>query len=125
MKQIPPVYGLTFLLLFGAVLLFGSGYTYYMQRSGTPAQATATSCMKHGRAYVCRGLWFADGRLHSGYIENAHPSEQGQRIEVRTLGERAIKPGLRLPIVLLSMGLAIFLLGWRWWSKEAPRARPS
>lgn len=117
------ILGLIFIFLFAGVFLYGAGSTYYWQRSGTPAMASVTSCTKVRRAYVCRGSWMVDGKLTLGMIENAGPSDRGQRIPVRVKGDRAIIPGLRLPIILLVIGAGIAALGIVWWVKEAPRNR--
>jgi len=114
------------LILIGAVslgFLFGGAYLIYWQKSGTPTTATVTSCMKSRRSEVCRGSWFIHGRVKLGILENVNSSDLGKRIEVRALGDRAIKPGLRLPIILFVIGGGIGLLGLYWWVKEAPRNR--
>ena len=114
------------LLLIGLVsggFLFGACYVIYWQKTGAPTMATVTSCTKVRRAEVCRGSWFVNGGVKLGIIENANSNDQGKRIEVRAKGDRAIKPGLRLPIVLFTVGIGIAVLGWVWWKKEAPRDR--
>ena len=115
--------GLLFIFAFAGVFLFGAVYTYSWQRSGTPTLASVTSCTKSRRAYVCRGSWMVEGKLTLGIIENAGPSDRGQRIPVKIKGDRAIIPGLRLPIILLVIGAGIAALGIVWWVKEAPRNR--
>lgn len=103
--------------------IFGGCYLIYWQKTGTPTKATVNSCSKSGRAYVCRGAWFVNGSVKLGIIENANNSHLGQRIDVVAMGDRALIPGLRLPIILFTIGAGIAVLGWVWWVKEAPRDR--
>jgi len=112
---------LGFFALFSAVFFFGGAYLIYWQKTGAPTQATVTSCVHSRRTYVCRGTWMVEGKFHMGIIENANSGDRGKRIEVRARRERAIKPGLRLPIVLFGIGLGIAVLSCIWWIREAPR----
>lgn len=101
--------------------LAGAGYLVYWQRTGTPTTASVNSCARRGRAVVCRGSWMVDGHVTLGEIENVNASHIGQRIEVRVLGGRAMQPGLRLPIILVVLGLGTAAGGVRWWTKERVR----
>ena len=116
---------LALLLIFGMTLgfVFGGFYLIYWQRNGVPATATVTSCLRVRRADVCQGSWFVNGSVTLGTIENASRRDLGKQIDVRILGDRALIPGLRLPIVLFCIGIGIGILGWIWWVKEAPRDR--
>lgn len=120
MKNKRTIFTLLFFVLFSATFLFGGVYLIYWQKTGTPTEATVTSCVKGRRSQVCRGTWMVNMKFHMGIIENAGPEDQGKRIEVRAKGDRAIKPGLRLPIILLSLGLGFSVLTLYWWIKEAP-----
>jgi len=122
-KPLPPVAVLVFFLLFGDVFLFGGAYVLYQQRSGTLTQATITSCTRGRRSRVCRGTWALDGRVYSGDIEGAASSHPGDSIEVSASGESAYATGLRLPIILFALGLAITGLAVRWWFVEGRLAR--
>jgi hypothetical protein len=116
------------LILIGAVsigFLIGGAYLIYWQKSGTPTTATVTDCKTTRRSVVCRGSWFVNGGVKLGILENVNSSDLGKSIEVRAKGDRAIKPGLRLPIIFFVLGLGIAALGWYWWEKEAPRDRRS
>ena len=101
--------------------VFGGCYLIYWQRTGTTTTATVTSCSQSRRSVVCRGSWFVNGGVKLGLIENANKSDLGKRIDVVALGDRALVPGLRLPIILFCLGVGISVLGWVWWAKEAPR----
>ena len=119
----PALRGLLFIGLMSGVFLFGGAWTIYRQRTGTPVQASVLSCSGGRRSFVCSGSWMVDGRVRLGEIEGATRADLGQRIEVRAWDARAIKPGLRLPIILFTIGFAILALGARWWKREAPRNR--
>ena len=126
MRMKPGTRNILALLLIGGmagVFIFGGFYLLYWQKSGTPTMVTVTSCQKVRRAPVCRGSWMVDGRVKLGIIENANSRHLGQRLEARAMGDRALIPGLRLPIILFVVGGAFALLGARWWIKEAPRSR--
>ena len=122
MKTLPPAAGLVFFLLFSAMFLFGGVSVLYRQKTGKPTEATVTSCTGGRRSQVCRGTWMVDGKFQMGTIENANTGDQGKRIEVRVSGDRAYKPGLRLPIILFSLGLGIAGLTAYWWFKEVPKS---
>ena len=101
----------------------GAGHLVYWQHYGKPAIATVTSCSRRGRAITCRGSWMVDWHVTLGEIENTNASDLGKQVEVRVLGERAMQPGLRLPIILFLLGLGVAMAGVYWWKKE--RVRPS
>ena len=106
--------GLILIHVFGLVFIFGGFYLIYWQRTGTPTTATVTSCSRSGRAVTCRGSWFVDGHVKLGMIENAGKSDLGKRIAVVAMGDRALVPGWRLPIILFCIGGGIVVLGWVW-----------
>jgi len=115
---------LTLIELMGLGFVFGGGYILYWQRHGEPTTATVTSCVRRNRADVCEGNWMAGGQFHSGTIEDADRSDLDQKIQVVAWGERAVKPGLRLPIVLFCVGIGFCGLGVLWWFKEGPGKGP-
>jgi hypothetical protein len=110
--------GMFLIGLVAAVFFFGSAWTYYRQKTGTPVQASVTACSSGRGSQVCRGSWMLDGRVHLGEIEGVTRADLGQRIEVRAWDDRAIKPGLRLPIILLVIGLGFVGLGAKWWKEQ-------
>jgi hypothetical protein len=110
--------GMFLIGLVAAVFFFGAFWTYWRQKTGTPVQASITSCSGGRRSQVCRGSWTLDGRVHLGEIEGVSRVDLGKRIEVRAWDDRAIKPGLRLPIILLVIGLAFLGLGAKWWQEQ-------
>ncbi|HCU24051.1 MAG TPA: hypothetical protein DF383_03460 [Deltaproteobacteria bacterium] len=93
-------------------------YLFYWQRRGTPAMANVTSCQKMLKTQVCRGSWFVGEELKFGVVDNTGPEDLNQRVPVRVLGDRAIKPGLRLPIVFSVIGVGLGMLSWAFWKKE-------
>ncbi|HVL96081.1 MAG TPA: hypothetical protein VM266_09500 [Solirubrobacteraceae bacterium] len=102
------------IFLFGGAFVLGGFMTYRAQRDGVPAVATVTECRERLAKYggdVCRGRWFVDGRLGGGTIEGAGRGHEGEKLDVRVNGDKAIVPGLRLPIVLWSLGGAVLVLG--------------
>jgi hypothetical protein len=97
----------------------GSGsYISYWQLSGMPVIARVTLCTQKRRSEFCTGFWFIGNRSFTGHIENASSDDIGNRIEARAIGDHAIKPSLRLPLVLLSVGILFALMSWQWWKKE-------
>ena len=110
------------LIMGGSIgFVIGGSYLIYWQRMGIKAIAVVTDCRQSRRSEVCNGAWMVDGKVITGILENVSTADMGKKIEVRLMGERAIKPGLRLPILLYGLGVTIALLGWRWWKKEALR----
>lgn len=106
---------LVFIGLFAGFFAVGGLLTYRDQRDGTPAVAIVTDCTERLAKYGgdrCRGTWVTDGgRTGSGTVEGVNHGDEGERVEVRVTGDRAVVPGLRLPIVLWSIAAAILLLG--------------
>jgi hypothetical protein len=117
------VLGLILVMLVAVGFLIGGAHLLYWQKMGEPTTATVTECVKKRRSDVCKGTWMTKSGFHVGTIENANSTDLGNRVEVRVLGERALIPGLRLPLVLFGVGLGIGILGWVWWVREAPRNR--
>lgn len=113
--------GIALLLFTGisAAFIAGASYLIYLQREGVPTEATVNYCTQLRRSEVCHGTWFVNGKFVSGTIENVTSDDIGSKVEVRAIGDSAIKPGLRLPIVLYAIGLLFSFMGWTWWMKEA------
>jgi len=99
----------------------GGSYLIYRQSVGTMVEATVTGCKKIRRAEICSGSWVYEGKLQYGELENVNSDDLGNKIQMRAVDDRAVKPGLRIPVVLFLIGLAIAVLGWLWWTKEAVR----
>ncbi len=110
-------------LITGAALgcVLGGTYLIYRQKTGILTTVTVASCKKIRRAEVCSGLWIFEGKWKSGELENANSDDLGSQIEVMVTADRAVKPSLRLPIVLYIIAIGIVLLGWRWWQTEAQK----
>lgn len=97
----------------------GGYLTYRDQRDGIPAVATITDCTERLAKFggdICRGRWtvgdpvFGDGSFASGTVEGVNHGDEGKKVEVRVNGDRAVVPGMRLPIVLWS--IAALILGF-------------
>lgn len=118
-----PALGLLLICIISAGFVFGGARMLYLQSNGEKTMAEVTSCVSARRSLVCRGTWIVDGKAHIGVIDNADVADQGKRIEVIVDGERALKPGLRLPLVLFGLALTLLLLGAYWWFREVPKYR--
>ncbi|TGJ98331.1 hypothetical protein EHQ53_00980 [Leptospira langatensis] len=99
----------------------GGSYLAYRQSVGTPGTAKVTSCKKIRRAETCNGFWTYQGKIQMGEVENTNSDDIGNNVDVRITESYAIKPSLRLPIVLYSIAIIALFLGWRWWKTEAIR----
>jgi hypothetical protein len=100
----------TLLLLTGAALIAVGVNQVYKQLGGVSTQANITVCTKIRRTYVCHGSWWLNGKLVSGEIENADDDDLHQKIEIKVVNDKAIKPGYRVPAILTLLGL-FFIFG--------------
>lgn len=120
-KQLPA------LLLFGvfAFALVGGGiFVLVRQHSGTPVTVTVTECTTARATQggsVCYGSWTLDGRVVTGEIEGSGGAEPGDEISARATGTRAYTPSLRLPIILISLG--VLLPAGAYWEAARNSAR--
>jgi hypothetical protein len=114
MKAVRITFGVVGLIGLG---LLGGGIFLIVQReTGTRAKATVTECeptsaSRYG-GYECTGTWISGGDLVGGNgqvvigtVEGAEPNNVGKTMEVTVSGDRAYSTSLRLPIVLLAIGL--------------------
>lgn len=92
---------------FGAVFVGGAAYVLTQQRTGEPVTVTVTECQQGRRTLACYGTWTEGDTVRSGIVENANSDHVGQELSARSSGERAYLPSLRLPIILLVVGLAL------------------
>jgi hypothetical protein len=91
-------------LLGGLGMVAGGVYQVIVRETGTRASARVTECHKSGGRYrsdVCSGTWVADS------------GDLGRTIDVRLSGDRAYTTSLRVPIILIVIGLGIAALGVR------------
>jgi hypothetical protein len=97
------------ILIVGFTLAFvgGAAFIFVKQRSGDAVTVTVTDCRHTSRTYVCSGTWFLDGQVHSGEIEGANVDDVGYEIQAHTSGGRAYTPSLRLPVLLLTIGVLL------------------
>src|SRR5262245_32900878 len=106
----------------GVAFLYGGVSLIYRQITGEKTTATVTTCVVRRKSGdLCIGTWMAADGFHRGTIEGASHYDLDQKIPVAVWGGRAVKPGLRLPIILFCVGFGFMGLGWYWWIKEAPR----
>jgi len=106
----------------GAGFIYGGASLIYRQKTGEKTTATVTDCVVRRKSGdVCTGTWMAADGFHRGTIEGASHYDLRQKIPVAVWGDRAVKPGLRLPIILFCIGLGFMGLGGYWWIKEAPK----
>jgi uncharacterized integral membrane protein len=88
-----------------------------------------------GRTAVCTGAFVTGGALVGGNghivigtIEGASWDDVGHDLEVRVHGGTAYVPSLRLPIILLVLGVFIagtlFYAAWNAFTTSAPRKEP-
>ena len=126
-------------LLSGLGLLAGGIFEIVVLETGTPAKARVIECHSVGgryRSYSCTGTWVTGGRLVGGNghvvigtVDGATRHDIGRTIDVRLAGNRAYTTSLRVPIILLvlglgSLGLAVQLLRSAL-RRPAPQATPS
>jgi hypothetical protein len=105
--------------LVGAGMVAGGAVSIVHKESGQPARATVASCQQIGVRYTsfqCEGSWVEGGALVGGgghvvygVIDDATPSDIGRTLAVRVSGEHAYTLSLRVPIILVAVGLAIAL----------------
>jgi hypothetical protein len=96
--------------------LGGGAFILFVQQTGTKTQATVTTCdvkrIRHTTIH-CIGTWTVDGSVKTGTIDGANPDDEGNTIDVRLNGGRAYTTSLRLPIILIVIGL-LFAAGGAW-----------
>jgi hypothetical protein len=109
---------IVFVAVFALGFIGGGVFILLTQQTGTPAEATVTDCQRTGRsAYSCNGTWVAGGDLISGgrvvrgTIDGASSDDIGETLDVRLSGDRAYTTSLRLPLVLIGLGVAFAALG--------------
>lgn len=106
----------------------GGVYEISVQRNGEPAKARISECRKVGGKYrvdSCTGTWVSGGSLLSGghvvrgTVDGADSGDIGKTIDVRLDGDRAYTTSLRIPVILIAVGLVIAGFGF-----AALRSRP-
>jgi hypothetical protein len=114
------VIAFVFFGLFALVMIGGGAFIIRVQQRGTPAEATVTECHRRARSYACTGTWVAGGdlteggRVVTGTIEGADRGDVGRTLDVRLSGGRAYTRSLRLPLILIGVGVAIAgLAAWQ------------
>ncbi len=108
-------------LVSGLGMLTGGVFELTVLQRGTPAKATVYECREVGgryTAYSCLGTWVSggplvggNGRVVTGTVDGATPSDVGKTVDVRLWGDRAYTTSLRVPIVLLVLGLVMVAAG--------------
>jgi hypothetical protein len=117
--------GILLVLLFllgGLGMLAGGIYQVVVKETGPRATARITECHRSGGRYrsdVCTGIWVAGGslvaggRVVTGTVDGADGGDLGHTIDVRLSGGRAYTTSLRVPIILIVIGLALTVFGAR------------
>jgi hypothetical protein len=109
-------------LLVGLGMLGGGIYQVVVKETGPRATARITECHRSGGRYrsdVCTGIWvaggslLAGGRVVTGTVDGADSGDLGRTIDVRLSGGRAYTTSLRVPIILIAIGLALTVFGAR------------
>jgi hypothetical protein len=103
--------------LCGLGLIAGGVTSIVHKESGEATRATVTDCQKvigQHTTFECNGSWVEGGDLVGGNghvvlgnIDDATPSDVGKTIDVRVSGDHAYTPSLRVPIILLVLGVLI------------------
>jgi hypothetical protein len=114
---------LVFLIFLGGLgMLAGGIYQVVVKETGPRARARITECHRSGGRYrsdVCTGMWIAGGsllaggRVVTGTVDGADSGDLGHTIDVRLSGGTAYTTSLRVPIILIVIGLALTLFGVR------------
>jgi hypothetical protein len=114
---------LVFLFFLGGLgMLAGGIYQVVVKETGPRAQARITECHRSGGRYrsdVCTGMWvaggslLAGGRVVTGTVDGADSGDLGHTIDVRLSGGTAYTTSLRVPIILIVIGLALTVFGVR------------
>jgi hypothetical protein len=111
------------LVFLGGLGMLGGGvFLIVVQLTGTPATARITECHDSGGRYhsdVCRGTWVTGGSLLAGghvvigTVDGADEGDIGKTLDVRLSGDRAYTTSLRVPIILIVIGVALTGFGVR------------
>ncbi len=101
------------------VVMIGAGVFLVVQReTGTRVRATVTGCVQTGagrtQATDCTGTWVVggdlvggDGRVVVGKVDGATRSDIGKTIDVTLRGDTAYTRSLKLPLLLIGLGLVV------------------
>jgi hypothetical protein len=106
----------------GLGMLGGGIFLIVVRATGEQATARVIECHTSGGRYrsdVCQGTWVAGGSLLAGghvvtgTVDGADSGDVGKTLEVRLSGDRAYTTSLRVPIILIVIGLAVTAFGVR------------
>ncbi len=107
------------LLAIPAALVGGGGWLLYQRTAGTRIQATVLDCdLSGGRVggsstyrQDCTASWTIDGELVVGVFSGGNgESDVGKTVEATVRGDTAYSRSLRLPVVLIALGLPFLAL---------------
>jgi hypothetical protein len=122
-------------VVMSAGFIGGGIFMLVVQRTGERTTATVSDCVhrRSGKATTdyCTGTWveggsvFAGGRVVRGTIDGAGPGDIGEKVDVRLSGGRAYTTSLRLPIILLVIGLLFAVFGGREIRKQLSGSPPA
>jgi hypothetical protein len=112
------VYGvIAFFMLAGLGLIAGGAFAWRDEHSGTAGTAHIYKCYHHTARYGgldCYARWTYNGRIATGYVENAKASQLGKDVSVRIHGTGHVtEQTYWVPIGLWVFGLLIIgFFGW-------------
>jgi hypothetical protein len=108
--------------LVAELVMIGAGVFLLVQReTGTRVKATVTGCVQTGAGRTettdCTGTWVVggalvggDGRIVVGEVAGATKSDVGKTIDVTLRGDTAYTRSLKLPLLLIGLGLVVPVL---------------
>jgi hypothetical protein len=114
-------------VVFAVIALGGLGLVavgvvqIHNKQSGARAKATVTNCERVGGVHTvdqCNATWVAGGSLVGGNghvvlgpIDDANSDDIGKTLNVRIRGDHAYTSSLRVPIILIAIGLYVAITG--------------
>jgi hypothetical protein len=105
------------LLVTGFVMVGGGIFELVVQRTGVATLAQITDChevlVSRYPSVTCSGTWttgdlLGDGHVVLGTVDGATERDIGRAMPVRLWGDRAYAESMRLPIILIALGLSFF-----------------
>jgi hypothetical protein len=108
-------FAVTGMVLMSAVLLVPGIFFLVQRETGTRATATIDSCETTGAGRYadteCSGSWVVGGSILDkgsivlGTIQGADESDVGKAMDVTVVGDQAYSRDLKLPVLLIGLGL--------------------
>jgi hypothetical protein len=116
------VKGALVVFLLAELVMIGAGVFLVVQRqTGTRVRATVTGCIRTGAGRTesvdCSGTWvvggslLGEGHIVVGDVDGATQSDVGKTIDVTLRGDTAYTRSLKLPLLLIGLGLVLPVVG--------------